>query len=93
MILQDTREVAEVVGGGERQKLEREIDIEISKLTFYSEQTDYLIQENEIEEIKLVSERETSRDVRQWKKNIKEVYTPFIERKERLVNVMKKTAK
>ena len=111
--VEDTREVAEVVGGGERQKLEREIDIEISKLTFYSEQIDDLLQDNDIEEIKLVSERmeslqgkilalssqvqelkisegETSRDVRQWKRNIKEVYTPLIERKERLVNVLKK---
>ena len=102
-----------MVGIGERQKLEREIDIEIAKLTFYSEQTDDLIQDNDIEEIKLVSERmeslqgrifalsshlqelktsegETSRDVRQWKRNIKEAYTPLIERKERLVNVLKK---
>ena len=110
--VEDTRVVTEGVGNGERQKLEREIDIEITKLTFYSDQTDDLIQDSDIEEIKIVSERmeslqgkilalssqiqelkisegETSRDVRQWKKNIKEIYTPLMERKERLVIVLK----
>ena len=110
--VENTRVVNEGVGNDERQKLEREMDIEITKLTFYSEQTDDLLQENDIEEIKLVSERmeslqgkilalssqiqelkisegETSRDVRQWKKSIKEMYTPLIEQKERLVNLVK----
>jgi len=110
--VEDTRVVTEGVGNGERQKLEREIDIEITKLTFYSDQTDDLIQDNDIEEIKIVSERmeslqgkilalssqiqemkicegATSRDVRQWKKNIKQIYTPLIEQKEMLVDVLK----
>lgn len=92
--VEDTRVVIEGVGNGERQKLESEIDIEIAKLIFYSEQTDDLDQDNDIEEIKIVLERiasfegkiltlssqiqewkisegEWSRDVRQWKKNIK----------------------
>ena len=110
--VENTRVVNEGVGNDERQKLEREMDIEITKLTFYSEQTDDLLQENDIEEIKLVSERmeslqgkilalssqiqelkisegETSRDVRQWKKSIKEMYTPLIAQK----GDMKGTAK
>ena len=37
--------MTEDVGNGEIPRLEREIDIEIKKLTFYSEQTDDLIQE------------------------------------------------
>lgn len=49
--------VNEGVGNSERQKLEREIDIEITRLKFYSEQTDDLLQDNDIDEIKLVSER------------------------------------
>lgn len=55
--VEDTRVVTEGVGNGERQTLEREIDIEITKLTFYSDQTDDLSQENDIEEIKIVWER------------------------------------
>ena len=93
---------AERVGDGERQRLEREMDMEITKLAFYSDQTDDLIQDNDTEKIKVVSERmesiqskiivlssqiqelkisegETSREIRQWKKNIKEKYTPLIE--------------
>ena len=49
--------VNEGVGNSERQKLEREIDIEITRLKFYSEQTDDLLQDNDIDDIKLVSER------------------------------------
>ena len=48
---------AEGVGDRERQRLEREIDMEITKLAFYSDQTDDLIQDNNTEEIKIVSER------------------------------------
>ena len=36
-----------------------------------------------------ICEGETSRDVRQWKKNIKQIYTPLIEQKEMLVDVLK----
>ena len=43
---------------------------------------------SQIQELK-ISEGETSRDVRQWKKSIKEMYTPLIEQKERLVNLVK----
>ena len=56
----DSRVVNEGVGNGKRQKLGREIDIEITKLTIYSEQTDDLLQDINIEEIKLVSERTES---------------------------------
>ena len=56
----DFRVVNEGVGNGKRQKLEWKIDIEITKLTIYSEQTDDLLQDNNIEEIKLVSERTES---------------------------------
>ena len=45
--------MTEGVGNGERKGLEREIDIEITKLEFYSEQTDDLIQDNDIEEVKV----------------------------------------
>ena len=55
--VEGTRGVTELVGSGERQKLERKICIEITKLAFYSEQIYDLIQDNDIEEIKLVSER------------------------------------
>lgn len=36
-----------------------------------------------------ICEGATSRDVRQWKKNIKQIYTPLIEQKEMLVDVLK----
>ena len=42
---------------------------------------------SQIQELK-IREGETSREVRQWKKDIKERYTPLIEQKERLVNVL-----
>ena len=55
--VENTQVVNEGVGNDESQKLEREMDFEITKLTFHLEQTDDLLQENDIEEIKLVLER------------------------------------
>ena len=45
-----------MVGSGERKKVEREIDIEIKKLTVHSDQTDDRIPDNDIEESKFFSE-------------------------------------
>ena len=54
---EDTLEVTEVIGSSERQKLEREMTIEITKMTFCSEQTDDQIQDNDIEPTKSALER------------------------------------
>ena len=91
---------------------EKVIYKEIAKLEYYAEQTNELIEENDIGEIEIVMDRmveiksrilmiiaqtqETkitegmsNREVRLWKKNIKDQYTQFMEQHTLLENAMK----
>ena len=84
------------------QQIENKINKEIEKLKYYLEQTDELIEEQDLREIETVNKRtkaildqiyslvstaqetkvelgkSTSQEIRQWKKEVRDRYTPWV---------------
>ena len=84
------------------QQIENKINKEIEKLKYYLEQTDELIEEQDLKEIETVNKRtkaildqiyslvstaqetkvelgkSTSQEIRQWKKEVRDRYTPWV---------------
>ena len=94
------------------QQIEMKIDKEIEKLKYYLEQTDELIDENDLKEIETINkrtkaildeiynlvstaqemkvehEKDTSRAMRQWKKDVREKYMPWVSEMNKLFDFL-----
>ena len=97
------------------QQIENKINKEIEKLKYYLEQTDELIEEQDLKEIETVNKRtkaildqiyslvstaqetkvelgkSTSREIRQWKKEVRDRYMPWVNEMNKLSDFLAKT--